>query len=361
METDYMELAIQMAAKTKGQTVPNPVVGCVIVKDSEIVGLGAHLKAGDPHAERHALAMAGEKAKEAVMYVTLEPCSHYGKTPPCADAIIEAGISKVFIASLDPNPKVSGKGIAKLKQAGIAIETGAHKAEADALNKEFFHYIRTSKPYVTLKTASSIDGKIATSSGESQWITGEEARKDSHRLRHENDAILVGVETIIQDNPMLTVRLSKGGHHPIRIILDSTLRIPLKSHVVTNTQADTWIVTTQRANQETKEALEQAGVTIFTVAGDTIEIAELLTIIGKQQVSSLLVEGGGTVNDSFLRAGEFQCLIKYMAPMIIGGEQARSSFSGKGFSNLSDVPHLDLVNMELIGQDVKFVFYKREE
>lgn len=353
-----MELAIQMAKQTIGQTAPNPVVGCIIVKNGEIVGLGAHLKAGEPHAERHAIHMADDKAKEATMYVTLEPCSHYGRTPPCADAVVEAGLAKVVIASTDPNPQVSGQGISKLKQAGIEVEVGVMKEEADALNEIFFHYMTTSKPYVTLKSATSIDGKIATSLGESQWITGEEARRDGHYLRREHDAILVGVDTVIQDNPSLTTRLEEGGKNPIRVILDRTLRTPLTSKVLTDQKAPTWIVTTEAAPLNRIKEMEKRGVEILVMSDETISISPMLKVLAEWKITSLLVEGGGRVNDSFLRSGQFQRLIKYMAPMLIGGEMAKSSFSGEGIGRLVDAPKLRLQSMEPLGDDVKLVFHK---
>ncbi|SER46414.1 bifunctional diaminohydroxyphosphoribosylaminopyrimidine deaminase/5-amino-6-(5-phosphoribosylamino)uracil reductase RibD [Salipaludibacillus aurantiacus] len=361
MEHHYMKLAIDMAKNTKGQTSPNPSVGCVIVKNNQITGVGAHLKAGEAHAERQALEMAKEKASGATMFVTLEPCSHYGRTPPCADAVIEAGISKVFIASTDPNPQVAGKGIEKLEKAGIEVDTGLMKEEADEINREFFHFISTGKPFVTLKTACSIDGKIATSTGESKWITGEEARKDGYRLRHEHDAILCGVGTVIEDNPSLTARLEDGGNNPVRIVLDTRLRMPLDSNLITDKLAETWIITTSLAEKEKINELEKHGVYVLQLESSHISIDQLLSVLGDKQITSLLVEGGGKVNDSFLRTGQFQRVVKYMAPLIIGGEKSKSSFSGEGIPLLKDTPHLKLHSMEPIGSDTKFVFYKRED
>jgi len=357
MDNHYMKLAIQMAKETIGQTAPNPVVGCVIVNNGEIVGLGAHLKAGEAHAERHALEMAQEKADGASMYVTLEPCSHHGRTPPCADAVIEAGVSKVIVASTDPNPQVAGEGITRMRKAGIEVILGVMKEEADELNRVFFHYMQSSKPYVTLKMATSIDGKIATSSGESQWITGDQARLDGHRLRHEHDAIIVGVDTVIQDDPTLTTRLDQGGKNPVRIVLDRTLRTPLNSNIVTDQKAPTWIVTTSSADEKKKREFEKLGVELIVLDDEYISISSMLTALAGRQITSVLVEGGGHVNDSFLRSGDFQRVVKYMAPILIGGEKARSSFSGNGIRNLNDAPRLEMKSMEQIGNDVKFVFY----
>jgi diaminohydroxyphosphoribosylaminopyrimidine deaminase/5-amino-6-(5-phosphoribosylamino)uracil reductase len=222
----YMNLALNLAKGTLGQTSPNPVVGAVLVKENQIVGMGAHLKAGEAHAEVHAIQMAGIKAKGATLYVTLEPCSHFGKTPPCSDLVIRTGIKKVFVATTDPNPQVAGTGIERIRKAGIEVHLGLLQEEARELNKVFFYNIRTGLPFVTLKSAISLDGKTATVTGESKWITGEEARNDVHQYRHQHDAILVGVNTLIKDNPTLTTRLASGGKNPVRIILDTHLRTP---------------------------------------------------------------------------------------------------------------------------------------
>lgn len=236
----YMDFAIDLAKRVSGQTSPNPVVGAVIVKHGEIVGFGAHLKAGEAHAEVQAIKMAGlEKTSGATVYVTLEPCSHFGKTPPCSNLLIESRVKRVVIASVDPNPLVAGEGIKKLQDAGIETVVGVCQEKALALNEVFFHYIKTNTPFVTLKTAASLDGKTATYSGESKWITGPDARLDVHHYRHKHDAILVGVETVIKDNPSLTTRLPSGGKNPIRVILDTSLRIPIHSNVLTDGQVDT--------------------------------------------------------------------------------------------------------------------------
>ena len=358
MDQQYMKIALDLARAAEGQTAPNPAVGAVIVKDNQIVGLGTHLKAGEPHAERHAILMAGTKAKGSTMYVTLEPCSHFGRTAPCADAVIEAGIKKVFIASTDPNPKVAGGGIIKLRKAGVEVVDGFMKKEADSLNRFFFHYIKTKKPFVTLKSATSIDGKIATKTGESQWITGEEAREDVHILRHKHDAILVGVNTVIIDNPSLTTRLKGGGINPVRVVLDHNLRTPLESKIITDHLAPTWVITSSNASETKKSALKRAGAKVIEVQGDEIEIPELLQILGENEISSLLVEGGGIINDSFLRSNEFQQVVVYIAPTIIGGNKARSAFSGQGIESLSEAPQLEVYSIEKIGKDVKLVLWK---
>ncbi|TVP82803.1 MAG: bifunctional diaminohydroxyphosphoribosylaminopyrimidine deaminase/5-amino-6-(5-phosphoribosylamino)uracil reductase RibD [Alkalicoccus sp.] len=357
MKENYMKLAIEMAASAKGQTSPNPLVGAVIVKQGEVIGLGAHLKAGEKHAEKHALDMAGSRAEGADMYVTLEPCSHTGRTPPCADAVIDAGIKRVFIGSDDPDPRVSGRGINKLRKAGVEVHTGFLKEEADALNFVFFHFAVTKTPYVTLKMAASIDGKIAASSGESKWITGSASRMDGHFLRHENDAILAGIETILADNPLLTTRLPQGGKNPLRIILDSRLRIPSDAKAL-NEEAPSWIFTTEQAEESRIKELREAGVTVTVMSGFTIQLDEVMEKLGQADVSSLLVEGGGTVHDSFLREKLFQQVVLYMAPLLIGGKDAPSSVSGSGIHRLADVPRLKLLSVERLGEDTKHIFHR---
>lgn len=357
---DYMELALQLAGAGKGQTSPNPVVGCVIVKNGQIVGVGAHLKAGEPHAEVHAVKMAGDEAVGATVYVTLEPCSHYGKTPPCADLLIEKRVDRVFMATTDPNPKVSGRGIEKLRKAGIKVEVGLLKNKADEMNEMFFHYVSTQTPFVTLKTAASLDGKTATVNGESQWITGEEARRDVHRYRAEHDAILVGVNTVITDNPSLTTRLSGGGKNPIRIVLDHHLRTPIEANVITDGKAETWIVTTQAAADKRGPSYESAGVKIFPVSTEKVEVQPLLKVLGAESVTSLFVEGGATVNGSFLRAGAVQQVITYIAPKLLGGTSAPTSFEGKGIGKLADAVDLTFVTLEKLGEDIKIVSRPKE-
>lgn len=360
-DTDFMKLALQLAASTKGQTSPNPIVGSVVVRDGEVVGMGAHLKAGTEHAEVHALKMAGAKAKGATIYVTLEPCSHHGKTPPCADLIIEKGLKRVVIATLDPNPLVAGKGVEKLQKANIEVEVGILEAEALEINKVFFHYIATKMPFVTVKTATSLDGKTATVTGESQWITGGAAREDVHQLRHEHDAILVGVGTVLADNPSLTTRIKTGGKNPIRIILDHQLRTPLTAKIVTDQEAETWIITSNKAPEDKQKQLSNLGVKVINVAQDNIDINDLLRILGEKEITSLFVEGGSTVNDSFLQARCINELVSYLAPKLIGGQVAPTSFSGTGFSSLKDAMQLQIKTVTKIGADLKIVSIPKGE
>lgn len=352
---DYMQLALNLAQSADGQTTPNPLVGAVVVKDNQILGMGAHLKAGEPHAEIHALTMAGEKAKGATIYVTLEPCSHHGRTPPCADLIIKKELKRVVIATTDPNPKVAGRGIAKLRNAGIDVEVGLLKAEADQINQIFYHYIKTKKPFVTLKSATSLDGKIATVTGESQWITGEEARRDVHQYRHQHDAILVGVGTVLADNPTLTTRLQLGGKNPTRIILDHKLRTPLDANVVRDGKAETWIITSSSASPEKIANLREAGVKVLQVSNERIQIGEMLTLLGEHGISSLFVEGGAEVNGSFLLEGAVNQVVTYIAPKLIGGKFAPTAFGGTGIEKIDDVLSLEIKHIEKIGEDIKVI------
>ncbi|SFG12795.1 diaminohydroxyphosphoribosylaminopyrimidine deaminase / 5-amino-6-(5-phosphoribosylamino)uracil reductase [Halobacillus alkaliphilus] len=358
----YMKTAIQMASETVGQTSPNPSVGAVVIKDNELVGLGVHVKAGESHAEVHALKMAGEKAEGAEIYVTLEPCSHYGKTPPCAKAIIDAGIKRVVIASHDPNPEVSGKGINMMREAGIEVRTDVLKEEADQLNLDFFHFIQTGEPYVRLKTAMSLDGKIATHTGESQWITGEEAREDGHTYRHLSDAILVGIQTVLSDNPKLTTRIEGKGRNPIRVVFDSKLRTPRSSYLVQNEEAPTWIFTGKQASKEAVQELQAFNhVIVIQQEGEQVDVHQALQYLGEQKVTSLLVEGGGTIADAFVRAGKVEEIITYMAPKLIGGKDASTPVSGKGISELKSAPEYQVVSHDQIGEDIKIVSARRRE
>ncbi|SDH10098.1 diaminohydroxyphosphoribosylaminopyrimidine deaminase / 5-amino-6-(5-phosphoribosylamino)uracil reductase [Alteribacillus persepolensis] len=354
IDKEHMRLALQMARQTKGQTSPNPVVGAVVVKNGRVCGFGAHLRAGEEHAEVHALNMAGDEADGATIYVTLEPCSHYGKTPPCADLIIEKNIKRAVIATEDPNPEVAGTGIQKLKDAGIEVSVGIEREAANWLNRYFFHYIRTNIPYVTLKTAASLDGKTATKTGESKWITGEQARDDGHILRHEHDAILVGVNTVLEDDPSLTARAYNGGIHPVRIILDHHLKTPVHANMLRDKKAPVWIICSPEAESSRRKQLEQAGAKLFPVSA-AIDIHEVLQLLGSLKIQSLYVEGGASVHGSFLEAGAFQEVVSYLAPKLIGGHSAPSVIAGNGIRAMSDVSELEIVTLEQLGSDIKIV------
>lgn len=355
----YMQLALELASAARGQTSPNPMVGAVVVKDQQIVGLGAHLKAGEPHAEVHALNMAQDKAKGATIYITLEPCSHHGRTPPCVERVINSGITRAVVAAKDPNPLVAGNGIAKLKEAGIEVVVGILGQESEKMNEVFNHYIVHKKPFITLKMATTLDGKIATATGESQWITSEESRLDVHYLRHQQDAILVGVNTVLKDNPSLTTRLPEGqGKNPIRVILDSKLRTPEEAKILNTHEAPTWIFVNRSVEQEKIRRYEQRGARIFqTLDEGQISLHYVLELLGQEQISSLLVEGGGMINASFLKEGLVNKVVQYIAPKLIGGEKAPSSFRGSGFERLVEAPQLINVEYTPLGQDIKVVGY----
>ena len=353
----YMALAINNAKTMKGQTEPNPLVGSVIVNGGRVVGIGAHLKAGEPHAEIHALRMAGDAARGGTIYVTLEPCSHHGRTGPCAEAIVNAGLKKVVIATLDPNPLVSGNGVQILENAGIEVKVGVCEEESRQMNEVFNTYITEKRPFVTLKAASTLDGKIATRSLDSKWITSEEARLDVHQLRSENQAILVGVGTVVEDDPELTSRIPDG-RNPLRIVLDSSLRISLDSKIIMDGLAETWIFSAQKSDPEKKAALEQLGISVFETSGvKQVNVRDVVRILGEKSISSLFIEGGGTINAAFLEAGLVDKTVFYFAPKLVGGKQAPTFIEGMGYDLMKDAVELERGEFVKIGKDFKFTGY----
>lgn len=357
-----MKTALQLAESVKGQTYPNPPVGAVVVKNGQIVGLGAHLKSGESHAEVHAIEMAGEAVKKSTIYVTLEPCSHIGKTPSCADLIIAKEISRVVIATKDPNERVAGEGIKRLRRAGLDVIVGVLEEEAKHICDVFFHYIQTKRPFITLKSAISLDGKTATKTGESKWITSEAARRDVHHYRHIHDAILVGVNTILVDNPKLTTRLENGGKHPKRIILDTHLKTPFDSHIIQNGEAETIIfIGKEVPQQKIKQFKKYNHVKVIQLQTQNICVKDIIEILGKMEIASLFIEGGATVNDSFVRAGLINQYIVYIAPKLIGGKDAPTSVSGKGFATMDELLHLHIVDVETIGDDIKITAISKGE
>ncbi|MDG5470513.1 bifunctional diaminohydroxyphosphoribosylaminopyrimidine deaminase/5-amino-6-(5-phosphoribosylamino)uracil reductase RibD [Jeotgalibacillus sp. ET6] len=354
MDEKWMKLAIEMARSTMGQTSPNPAVGAVVVNHGRAVGMGAHLKPGEGHAEVHALKQAGDQAAGGTIYVTLEPCSHYGKTPPCADLIIEKKLARVVVASVDPNPLVAGKGLKKLEEAGLEVTVGVLKEEALQLNEFFFHHTTAQRPFVTLKAAMTLDGKIATSSGSSKWITSEEAREDVHLDRHLHDAILVGANTVKQDNPSLTARLRGEAISPVRIVLDTLLSIPEASAVLTDEASPTWVICGSDASEEKERLFAKAPhVRVIRMSGETIELPELLTVLGKEKILSLYVEGGAKVHGAFLDQKAVDRIVMYIAPKIIGSSSAFSVFNGKGVEAMSEAVGLTIKDVKTIGQDIK--------
>ncbi len=353
----YMSLAINNAKAMKGQTEPNPLVGAVIVTEGRVVGIGAHLKAGEPHAEIHALRMAGDAAHGGTIYVTLEPCSHHGRTGPCAEAIVAAGLKKVVIATLDPNPLVSGNGVKILENAGIEVVVGVREEESRQMNEVFNTFIVEKRPFITLKAASTLDGKIASRSLDSKWITSEEARLDVHQLRSENQAILVGVGTVAEDDPELTARIPNG-RNPLRIVLDSSLRISLESKIIADGLAETWIFTAQQVDAKKKAVLEQLGVSVFETSGvKQVDVQDVVRILGEKSISSLFIEGGGTINAAFLEAGLVDKTIFYFAPKLIGGKHAPTFIEGTGYDLMKDAVELERGEFIKIGKDFKFTGY----
>lgn len=352
----YMRLALENAHAAKGQTAPNPLVGSVIVNDGRIVGIGAHLKPGEPHAEIHALRMAGEHAKGGTIYVTLEPCSHHGRTGPCAEAVVKAGLARVVVAAPDPNPLVAGRGIKILRDAGIEVIEGVLREESERLNEVFNRYIVSKRPFVTVKSATTLDGKIATRTNSSRWITSAEAREDVHQLRHESGAILVGVQTILHDDSQLNTRLPNG-RNPLRVVLDSTLRIPEDARVVTDGEAPTWIFTGANADAAKRERLEAAGVRVIETSGERVNLEQVLDALGESEISSLLVEGGGQVIASFVEQGLADKLVLYMAPKLVGGKDAPTFIEGLGIADMNDAVGLTGLTVEQLGPDLKFEAY----
>lgn len=345
----FMRRAIELARGGEGRTNPNPLVGAVIVRDGVVLGEGFHRQYGGLHAEREALAdcaRRGNDARGADIYVTLEPCAHFGKQPPCSHALVEAGIARVFVGSRDPNPLVHGKGNAFLREHGIVVIEDFLRSECDELNPIFFHYITSGRPYVALKYAMTADGKIATRTGESKWITGEKSRLFVHSLRNRYMAILCGIGTVLADNPMLNCRIEEG-KNPVRIVLDSGLKIPVESQLVQTAKEIPLIVAcsagkTQEADAvfvEKKSVLEKAGAEVLILPADNNGkscVQALLEELGKRGIDSLLVEGGAAINYSFLESGCVNCVYVFVAPKIFGGIQAKSPVSGEGIKSLSD-------------------------
>lgn len=363
MDECYMRRALELAKRGMGYVNPNPMVGAVAVRDGKVIGEGWHQQYGGPHAEVNMAASATESLEGATVYVTLEPCSHQGKTPPCADLLVRHKIARAVVGCLDPNPLVAGQGIGRLRQAGIGVETGVLEEECRALNRVFFHYITQGTPYVVWKTAMSMDGKIATSTGESQWITGETARQDVQQLRHWLRGILVGVNTVLEDDPQLTCRLEHGSN-PVRVIADSRLRIPLAARVLQDqTQNQTVIATTEQSPKEKRDALEQLGakVLVCRTKEGHVDLTDLMRQLGQANIDSLLLEGGAELADTAFREGLVHRTVVYVAPKILGGANAKTPVGGLGMAQLSEAVHLGGVQVEAVGEDWKFTADVRRE
>ena len=348
-----MRRAIELAKKGGGYVHPNPLVGCVVVNDGEIIAEGYHEKYGEFHAERNALTRCKSETKGALLYVTLEPCCHYGKTPPCTDIIIEKGIKKVYVGILDPNPLVAGKGVKRLQDAGIEVEVGLCADEIRELNKVFLKYITTKRPYVIMKTAMTLDGKIAAFTGDSKWVTNEDSRKMVHQLRSEMAGVIVGIGTVLADNPMLNVRLDGDHHQPARIVVDSNLRIPIDSQLVKTAKEYRTIIATVVIPSAARNLLN-AGCEVLQCdsANGHVSIPDLMKKLGSLGIDSLLLEGGGTLNAAFLEAGCVDEVWAFIAPKIIGGAAAQTAVSGNGIAKMSDAIQLQDIDIQNINGDI---------
>ena len=374
-EEKYMRRAIELAKKGSGHVNPNPLVGAVIVRDGEIIGEGYHECYGQLHAERNAIANAkkrGNSLEGSTIYVTLEPCCHYGKTPPCTEAIIEEKIARVVVGSDDPNPLVSGKGFQMLREKGIEVIPHFLKEECDAMNHVFFHYIRTGTPYVAMKYAMTMDGKIACYTGDSKWVTGEESRAHVQTLRNHYKGIMAGIGTVLADDPMLNCRI-EGGRDPIRIIADSHLRIPIDSQLVrTAGQQPLIVACLPDADEEKAAQLQEKGVEVLRIPGVTtaditeeqkevISLPVLMKELGARKIDGILLEGGGQLNESALQAGIVDRIYCYIAPKIFGGAQAKTPVEGQGLTRAADAWQFNRIGMQEFGLDILLEYEKAQE
>ena len=343
----YMQQALDLAKTAMGHTSPNPMVGCVVVKNGKLVASGCHERYGEFHAERNALTRCKEDLTGADLYVTLEPCCHQGKTPPCTDIIIERKIGRVFVGALDPNPKVDGGGIKILREHGIEVITGILEQECLALNEIFFHYITTGLPYVAMKYAMTLDGKIASANGDSKWVTGEKAREHVHFLRKKYSAILAGIDTVLADDPLLNCRTEEGVD-PIRVICDSHLRLPMDSQIVKTAGKIRTIAAYTDAEEETKKKLESTGVELLQISEKNghVDLEKLIRTLGEKKIDSILVEGGGNIHGSLLQTGLVNRVYAYIAPKLIGGKNALSPVGGDGIEKMKDA--VVLQNQEIL-------------
>lgn len=351
----FMRLALEAGEKGVGFTSPNPAVGAVIVRRGKVLAVGHHAKAGSDHAEVAALRQLDFDARGATLYSTLEPCNHVGRTGPCTEAILRAGIARVVVGATDPNPLVRGKGVRRLSRAGLDVQVGVLGPEAERMNEPFNHAIVHRAPFVVLKAATSLDGRTATRRGESQWITSEEARRRGRELRGALDAVVVGVGTVLADDPALTTRL-RGRHDPLRVVLDSRLRTPLGAELVrTARQTPTLIATTKKAPAARRIRLERAGVEVLALPADKkgrVDPHALLTALHERELIGVLLEGGSTLHGSFLDAGLVHKVVWFMAPLLIGGDGARASLGGLGPATLRGAHHLDIRSVEPVGPDL---------
>ncbi len=350
----YMAYALQLARKGLYTTDPNPRVGCILVNDGKVIAEGWHEKAGSSHAEINALNKV-TSAEGATAYVTLEPCSHHGKTGPCCDALIEAGIKHVFVAMQDPNPLVAGKGIDKMRAASIKVECNLLQADAEALNKGYISRMTQGKPWLRSKLAMSLDGRTAMESGESKWITSAQSRDDVQRLRAESAAILTGINTVLADDPSLNVRFDEAVTQPVRVILDSQLKMPVNARML-SLSGQTWVLTCSHNEQEIRQ-VENAGAQVFQIKSkdNRLDLEAVLSFLGQKQINSALVEAGSTLNGSLLNENLIDEWWVYMAPCILG-DRGRGLFHLPGLKKMADKKELNMTDVKQIGPDIRLVF-----
>lgn len=347
-----MRQALRLAKR--GHTNPNPMVGAVVVKDGAVIGRAYHQKAGEPHAEALALAQAGKAAKGSTLYVTLEPCCHYGRTPPCSDAVIAAGVKRVVAAMVDPNPKVAGKGIEALRKAGVEVEIGALEQEARELNEAYIKVVTTGLPFVTLKMAMTLDGKIATRSGDSKWISGEESRRLAHRMRARADAIVIGAGTALMDDPELTARIGGSKRQPARIIVDESARLSVTARMFQKPGGDVIVATTKQACEDTVGKLQEAGARIVCLDAidGVVDLAALFRSLAEMGFNNVLLEGGGELNAAALNAKLVDKVVIFIAPKIIGGRDAKTPVEGEGVDAVAEALPLADVRTRRCGEDL---------
>ena len=358
----WMKRALRLAEKGRGRTSPNPMVGAVVVKEGRVIGEGYHVKAGGDHAEIIALRQAGEEARGATLYLNLEPCTHYGRTPPCAPAVIQTGVNRVVIGMEDPNPLVRGRGVKQLRTAGLEVEVGIHEKECQRLNEAFCKYILKREPFIILKVAATLDGKVADRKGDSKWISGETSRRFVHRLRDEVDGVIVGIGTVLKDDPMLTARV-RGGRDPYRIILDSRLRIPEGAKVTEISPSKTIIATTEAAPKDKIERLESKKVRVLVLNSKEgkINLRACISKLGEMEMMSLLVEGGSQVNGAFIDEDLVDKLLLFLSPKLMGDSQALGIFGGKRVTYLKEAIALREVRTKRIGEDILIEGYVKRE
>ena len=355
IHSTYMRLALEQAQSGVGRTSPNPAVGAIIVKDGKVVGSGFHPQAGQPHAEVFALREAGNLAAGADAYVTLEPCSHFGKTPPCADALIKAGVKRVYIGSVDPNPLVAGRGIEKLKSAGIRVESGILDVECRRLIAPFAKHIMSGLPFTIYKSAMTLDGATATHCGDSRWVSGPESRQLVHQLRDRVEAIMVGINTVINDDPLLTTRLEDAsGRDPLRVIIDSRLRMPVGSKMLHMSSGAGTLIATATNDAEKRQKLERLGAEILYLPGNDcqVDLKKVWHELGKRNVQRILLEGGATLASAALEAGLVDQLMLFVAPKLLGGQPVHGIFAGQGQAKMSEALALSDLCSRQVGQDL---------